>query len=52
MNVSDQIARAGQSYCGASAVDAAASRLDKQLATTRTARYKAHLAAVRKRFGL
>jgi hypothetical protein len=52
VNVSDQVARAGQSYCGASAVDAAAAKLEKQLATTRTARYKAHLASVRKRFGL
>src|SRR5439155_3123543 len=51
-DVRDEVARAGDRACGGDAVDSAAKKLEKQLLTTRTARYKAHLAAVRKRFGL
>jgi hypothetical protein len=51
-NVSDEIADRGWKKCGGSKVESAANKLIKQLAKTRQARYSAHLAAVRKRFGL
>jgi hypothetical protein len=52
VNVSDEIGRAGAARCGERTLDLARAKLDKQLAATRTARYKAHVTAVRKRFGL
>ncbi len=52
VNVSDQVARAGERRCGASKLAAAEQALLKNLAKTRTARWNAHLAAVRKRFGM
>jgi len=51
-NVSDEIADRGARACGGTKLDAAGKKLMKTLAKTRAARYSAHLAAVRKRFGL
>lgn len=51
-NVSDEYFRTAAKKCGESKVEAAAKALMKKLAKTRDARYKAHLAAARKRFGL
>ncbi|MCE9571759.1 MAG: hypothetical protein K8W52_01250 [Deltaproteobacteria bacterium] len=52
VNVSDQVAKAGERHCGGSRLEAAQTSLLKNLAKSRTARWKAHLAAVRKRFGV
>jgi hypothetical protein len=52
VNVGDQVAAAGERACGYSRVEGAQKQLAKQLEKTRVARWKAHLAAVRKRFGL
>jgi len=51
-NVGDEVSRRASSKCGASKVDAAGVKLIKALSKTRAARYAAHLAAVRARFGL
>jgi hypothetical protein len=52
VNVGDQVAAAAGRKCGEKKLEAAERALMKQLEKTRTARYVAHLAAVRERFGI
>lgn len=52
VNVSDQVGRAAEAHCGGARVEAAERNLLASMTRTRTARWKAHLAAVRARFGL
>lgn len=51
-NVSAEVGKAADRKCGGGKLTKASDKLIKKLATTRAARYKVHLAAVRARFGI